>query len=65
MDITDLVKYDLEVRAEIGKGKYGARLDTDTPCANDKSALENLYEELLDAACYIKKAILDAAMEGN
>jgi len=65
MDITDLVKADLEARAVLGKAKYGARLDTDTPCANDKSALENLYEELLDAACYTKKAILDAAMEGN
>jgi len=59
-DITDLVKADIEARSQLGEEKYGARLTVDQPCHNGQSALHNAYEEALDLACYLKKAILDA-----
>jgi hypothetical protein len=59
-DITDLVKLDLEARAEVGERKYGARLNATQPCNNGITALQNAYEEALDMACYLKKAITDA-----
>ena len=58
IDITELVKIDLEDRAKLGKRKYGARLTVSEPCHNNKSALENAYEEALDLACYLKKELL-------
>jgi hypothetical protein len=58
-DITDLVKLDLESRAEVGERKYGARLNATQPCNNGISALQNAYEEALDMACYLKKALME------
>ena len=62
-DIAHVVMNDIEERAQVGKFKYGERLKTGLPCANGLSALENAYEEVLDTAIYLKKAILDAAAE--
>lgn len=58
-DITTLVQSDLEQRAILGKAKYGARLVSGVPCNNSKSNLQNLYEELLDACCYLKKQLME------
>ena len=59
MDITEMVKQDLEARAVLGENKYGARLDTEIPPQNGLSALRNAYEEALDLACYLRKALAD------
>jgi hypothetical protein len=60
-DITNLVKLDLEARAQVGERKYGARLTVVQPCSNGISALQNAYEEVLDTAVYLKKALLEEA----
>jgi len=59
MDIVELVKADLEARANVGAAKYGARLTTDEPCHNGISALQNAYEEALDLACYLKMSLTE------
>ena len=58
-DIAQLVKEDIEARAVLGEQKYSRRLDTNWYPHNNLDALENLYEELLDACMYIKKALLE------
>ena len=58
-DITKLVQEDLEQRAVVGTAKYGARLTVGEPCHNGQSALQNAYEEVLDLAVYLRKAITD------
>lgn len=60
-DITEMVKADLESRAKLGEKKYGARLTVEEACNNNKSALENAYEEALDLACYLKKALMSSS----
>jgi len=57
--IVEMVRVDLEERAKLGEKKYGARLTVEEPCHNDKSALQNAYEEVLDLACYLKKELMD------
>ena len=59
MDITEMVKNDLEARAVLGEKKYGARLDTEIPPQNGLSVLRNAYEEVLDLACYLRKALAE------
>jgi len=54
MNITELVIEDIKQRADIGLAKYGRPLTA----FNDRSALQNLYEELLDASQYIKQEIV-------
>lgn len=51
--IADLVIADLRERKKAGLKKYGTYLQAN----NGRSALQDLYEELLDAAQYIKQAI--------
>lgn len=63
VEIVELVKDDLEARAQVGERKYGARLTAEQPCHNGQSALENAYEEALDLTCYLKKALLEEANE--
>lgn len=49
------VRKDLLERSQIGINKYGTTLDR-----NDidlKGWLQHLYEELLDASCYVKRAM--------
>jgi len=55
MDIFELVKQDIEARAEKGLRKYGERLKP----FNGRNALQDLYEELLDAAMYTKQQLLE------
>lgn len=59
MDIVELVKADMEARAKVGAEKYGDRLTTGEPCHNGLSALQNAYEEALDLAIYLKKALME------
>jgi hypothetical protein len=47
---------DLTARAEMGHQKYGMLLKTH----NGRSALLDLYEELLDASMYIKQLLMEA-----
>ena len=53
MDIIELVKKDLDKRAEIGLKKYGERLKPN----NGRDALQDAYEEALDLANYLRQAI--------
>jgi len=61
MNINDLVKADLDARQTLGSKKYGRPLTTGEPCHNGKSALQNAYEEALDLAMYLRKAIEESA----
>ena len=54
-DLFELVKDDIEKRAEIGLKKYGERLKPN----NDRDALQDAYEEALDLAMYLKQAIVE------
>ena len=58
MDIAKLIQADIEARAELGLNKYGARLE-DFCRENGKSPLENMYEEILDMAMYLKQHIAE------
>ena len=49
------VQADLEARSVRGLAKYGVTLG-DAPLTH-KQTLQHFYEELLDAACYVKKAM--------
>ena len=56
VSIQDQVIADLEARKELGFSKYGTLLYT----KNGRSFAQDLYEELLDAACYLKGMMLEA-----
>jgi len=60
VDVTAAVMGDLIERSNVGRKKYGDVLRVDVPCNNNKSNLQNLYEELLDAACYLKKSLMES-----
>lgn len=49
------VLHDLTDRAAIGKRRYGTLLSTN----NGRSAMLDLYEELLDACMYIKQLLME------
>ena len=55
MSVTRAVMADLEARERQGIAKYGTTLLT----FNGRDALVDLYQELLDAAQYVKQAILE------
>ena len=55
-DIARLVQADIEARAELGKRKYGGRLETGSR-NNTTSPLQNAYEEALDLAMYLKQEL--------
>lgn len=57
--ICDMVIKDLKARKALGLKKYGTFLQAN----NGRSALQDLYEELLDAAQYIKQAIEEEKKE--
>lgn len=59
VDVTSAVMGDLIERSNVGKKKYGDTLRAGSPCCNNKSNLQNLYEEILDAACYMKKELME------
>jgi hypothetical protein len=51
--IHDLVSADIQKRKELGISRYGTALQAN----NGRDALWDAYEELLDAACYIRQRI--------
>jgi hypothetical protein len=54
-EVTPLVVCDLIKRSTKGTKEYGEPLTT----YNKRKALVDLYEELLDAACYLKQHLLE------
>jgi hypothetical protein len=52
-DITSLVIADMEMRRAIGILQYGMALQAH----NGRDALQDLYEELLDACVYLKQVL--------
>ena len=59
--IHKLVQQDLEKRAALGKKKYGQYLYA----KHSRNALQDLYEELLDAASYCKQLLTEQEMESK
>ncbi len=55
LDVTPEVIKDIKARAKAGRKKYKKPLQT----FNGRSALQDLYEELLDAAQYIKQLLME------
>ena len=58
MDIAKKVQEDIEARAKLGKKKYGARLASYSR-ENGKTPFENMYEEILDMAMYLKQHLVE------
>lgn len=54
-DVQSLVMADLAARREVGIQRYGTALQP----FNGRSALRDLYEELLDAACYARQRLVE------
>lgn len=61
MDVINEVCKDLQKRAKLGEKKYGERLIP----FNGRRALQDLYEELLDAANYCKQLLMEEDMEAK
>jgi hypothetical protein len=57
--VQGMVRADLETREQIGVERYGTALQPN----NGRDALRDLYEELLDAACYARQAIEERPRE--
>lgn len=53
--VHDVVAADIMARGELGKRRYGTKLQP----FNGRNVLQDIYEELLDAACYIKQRMLE------
>jgi hypothetical protein len=53
--VHELVATDLEHRRIVGIRRYGTSLQPH----NDRNALRDLYEELLDAACYARQRLYE------
>lgn len=53
--VVDTVVEDLKKRKSLGIKKYGTPLQAH----NGRSALQDLYEELLDACCYVKQRLIE------
>lgn len=53
VDVAQLVYKDIEARIRKGEIEYGERLTT----LNGRSALMDLYEELLDAVLYLRQLL--------
>lgn len=54
-DIQSRVIEDLRRRRQVGIERYGTPLQPH----NGRDVLQDLYEELLDAACYVKQAMVE------
>ena len=54
-DVTIMVIADLEARAEMGKRKYGTRLQTH----NGRDALMDAYQEALDLCVYLRQELAE------
>jgi hypothetical protein len=57
MDIASMVKADIEARAQLGKKRYGKRLQAH----NGRDPLTDAYQEVLDLAMYLRQLIEEAA----
>ena len=55
IDIADMVRADVEARANLGLAKYGERLQP----LNNRDPLTDLYQELLDAVMYLKQVFVE------
>jgi len=55
VSIQALVRVDLDLRERVGIQRYGTSLQPH----NGRDALRDLYEELLDACCYIKQVLVE------
>lgn len=53
--VVELVVEDLYLRKQLGIATYGTPLQPH----NGRDALQDLYEELLDAACYVKQKLVE------
>jgi hypothetical protein len=53
--IQAMVRSDLEERERLGISRYGTALFPH----NGRDALKDLYEELLDACCYVKQVMVE------
>ncbi len=51
--VQEMVIADIQVRMQVGLERYGVLLQPH----NGRDALRDLYEELLDAACYARQMI--------
>lgn len=54
-DVTEAVIADLQARTALGIERYGTPLQT----FNGRDALRDAYEEVLDAAKYLKQALME------
>ena len=61
IDVAPVVIADIEARIAAGKEKYGTLLQTH----NGRSALWDLYQELIDACMYIRQRLLEEEQAGN
>ena len=59
--IQDLVIQDMEARKEIGIKNYGTLLNIN----NGRDMMLDLYEELLDACCYLKGVMLERDQDAS
>ncbi|GLY08314.1 hypothetical protein [Actinoplanes sp. NBRC 101535] len=57
--VQSMVREDLVVRERLGVERYGTTLQP----GNGRDALRDLYEELLDGACYVRQAIEERPRE--
>lgn len=58
--VLDKVKDDINLRDNTGKQKYGVRLQA----FNGRNALQDVYEEKLDALVYLRQAIEENEISG-
>ncbi len=57
-DIQGMVVADIVARRQVGIERYGTALQP----FNGRDVLRDIYEELLDAACYVKQAMVERDM---
>jgi hypothetical protein len=58
--IQDMVIADIEARKQVGIQRYGTALQAH----NGRDALQDLYEELIDAAMYVKQLMVERDGDG-
>lgn len=61
IDVAPVVIADIEARVKAGKEKYGTLLQTH----NGRSALWDLYQELIDACMYVRQRLLEEERGGD
>jgi hypothetical protein len=59
--VWDLVLYDIKERDNIGKNKYGTRLQP----FNGRDVLKDAYQEALDLVVYLRQAIYERDNQGG